>query len=187
MANIDYGYLKTKNGVQLMATVPYPVGTIYISEENINPGKLFGGTWELVDKEFKSITSTNGGFNPNLDNISTSKPLFYSKVGHTINFEFSFTNKKDLSDSTIQIGTLDFQELGITRLNNRSRAVGYTDGGNAVIMFELMHDTGVLQVVDIVGADIISQKSCFVYISMGIDAQYIMNEACGKFYWKRTA
>lgn len=82
--------------------------------------------------------------------------LFYSKVGHTINFKFTFTNKKDLGDSSIQIGTQDFQELEITRLNNKSRTEGYTNVGNTVIMLEFVHDTGVLQVVDIAGADIIS-------------------------------
>lgn len=48
MTNIQSGYLKTKNGVQLMATVPYPIGAIYLSIDSTNPTKLFGGTWKQI-------------------------------------------------------------------------------------------------------------------------------------------
>lgn len=48
MTNIQSGYLKTKNGIQLMTTVPYPIGAIYLSVDNANPSKLFGGTWEQI-------------------------------------------------------------------------------------------------------------------------------------------
>lgn len=48
MTNIQSGYLKTKNGIQLMTTVPYPIGAIYLSIDDTNPGKLFGGVWEQI-------------------------------------------------------------------------------------------------------------------------------------------
>ena len=50
MTNIQSGYLKTKNGVQLMTTVPYPIGAIYLSIDSTNPSKLFGGTWQQIAK-----------------------------------------------------------------------------------------------------------------------------------------
>lgn len=52
MTNIQSGYLKTKSGVQLMTTVPYPIGAIYLSVDNTNPSKLFGGTWEPIQGRF---------------------------------------------------------------------------------------------------------------------------------------
>lgn len=48
MTNIQSGYLKTKNGVQLMTTVPYPIGAIYLSIDSTNPTKLFGGTQQQI-------------------------------------------------------------------------------------------------------------------------------------------
>ena len=72
MTNIQSGYLKTKNGVQLMATVPYPIGAIYLSVDSTNPSKLFGGTWQQIAKgrtlvgvdisqtEFNTVKKTGG-------------------------------------------------------------------------------------------------------------------------------
>lgn len=72
MATIQSGYLKTKNGTQLMTTVPYPVGAIYLSVDSTNPSKLFGGTWQQIAKgrtlvgvdtsqaEFNTVKKTGG-------------------------------------------------------------------------------------------------------------------------------
>lgn len=40
----------------------YPIGSLYISKENVSPASLFGGTWEQLsaDAYFKIVTS-NGG------------------------------------------------------------------------------------------------------------------------------
>lgn len=72
MTNIQSGYLKTKSGIQLMTTVPYPIGAIYLSVDNTNPSKLFGGTWEQIakgrtlvgvdtsDTDFNTVKKTGG-------------------------------------------------------------------------------------------------------------------------------
>lgn len=72
MTNIQSGYLKTKNGLQLMTTVPYPIGAIYLSVDSTNPTKLFGGTWEQIAQgrtlvgvddsqtEFNTVKKTGG-------------------------------------------------------------------------------------------------------------------------------
>ena len=72
MTNIQSGYLKTKNGIQLMTTIPYPIGAIYLSIDNTNPSKLFGGVWEQIAQgrtlvgvdtsqtEFNKVKKTGG-------------------------------------------------------------------------------------------------------------------------------
>lgn len=72
MTKIQSGYLKTKNGIQLMTTVPYPIGAIYLSVDSTNPSKLFGGTWKQIAQgrtlvgvdtsqtEFNTVKKTGG-------------------------------------------------------------------------------------------------------------------------------
>lgn len=44
-------YSKTEIDTMLLSKV-YPVGAIYISVNNVNPGTLFGGTWEQIKDQF---------------------------------------------------------------------------------------------------------------------------------------
>ena len=52
----------------------FPIGSIiYNSDSNFNPNNVYGGTWELIDKEFVSAASRNLSFNaftPNSDFIT---------------------------------------------------------------------------------------------------------------------
>lgn len=55
-----------------MTTVPYPIGAIYLSIDNTNPSKLFGGVWEQIAQgrtlvgvdtsqaEFNTVKKTGG-------------------------------------------------------------------------------------------------------------------------------
>lgn len=76
MTNIQTGYLKTKNGNQLMTTVPYPIGAIYLSVDAINPRELFGGTWEQIKDRFLLACGDN------YDNGATGGNITHT---HTIN------------------------------------------------------------------------------------------------------
>lgn len=51
----------TLNGKTIL-DLTYPIGSLYISKENVSPASLFGGTWEQLtaDAYFK-IVSSNGG------------------------------------------------------------------------------------------------------------------------------
>lgn len=50
---LDTNFTKTikKNGVSIFELV-YPIGSIYMSVNDVSPGNLFGGTWERIKDKF---------------------------------------------------------------------------------------------------------------------------------------
>lgn len=49
---------KLSVGGKSLLDLTYPVGAVYISTSNTNPGTLFGGTWEAIDGKFLLGAST---------------------------------------------------------------------------------------------------------------------------------
>lgn len=164
----------------------YPVGAVYVSSTNTNPSTLFGGTWTLTGKGFKdSIGSDSNLFTAS--NCS-AHGVNYSRSGSTLNIKLNFTNSSALTDTTLSLGTLNFNGLGITQLPYTIHyAIGTSDGGNVIIMVMINYTTGEVSVVDIVGADSMSASSSYVNLTIPCHYSHMLDSFCDKFYWKRTA
>ena len=174
------------NNLQEALINQYPIGSVYMTSTNTNPSDFLGGTWELIDKEFKKETGENIGFNFNNTNTSEGK-FFYTKAGHSINIEFNYKAKVAVGDTILNVGTIDLEALGISRLANRIWNVGFSDGGNSAIMFDVS-TIGKVDTVDVVGEASISVNStCTFFACETISFDYMLDSACDKFYWKRTA
>lgn len=171
----------------------YPVGSVYISGNNTNPTSSFGGTWSLIDKDFAPFCtdSTSSYFTKNNTN-TTSYTIAFSRANHAIYTRITFVNAKDLSDTPLTMGKLDLSSLGVTDLTYTKYGVGYSDGGNGVFMCKL-ESNGDLSVVDIVEnntnsqSTIASGSNCIIEFVHEIKTDSMLDSACNKFYWKRTA
>ena len=60
--NIANTYMKNANIVTQIMNVIYPVGSIYITAINSNPGTFLGGTWQQIASG-KTLIGAGGGYN----------------------------------------------------------------------------------------------------------------------------
>lgn len=166
----------------------YFIGSEYITSTPSNPSSYLGGTWELVGKGF--IDSYGSSSNGSLFTATacSAHTISYSRSGSTLSVKIGFTNSTDLTDTTVSLGTLNFNALGISQLPYTIHyAVGTSDGGNVVMMVMINYTTGEVSVVDIVGDDTMSASSSYANFTVACNYQHMLDDFCNKFYWKRTA
>lgn len=175
------------SGVNLGNT--YPVGSVVITDSNTNPGDtLKFGTWTLIDKEFKSQSRT-ATVSRNTTNFSAlSVTAIYE--GHNITFIGSMTSSVSMGETNLEVLTQTLSDNGASSLPHTIPFVGYTDGGNAVIMIDI--DTaGRVRTLDVVvrgtGTSVASGNTFDWSVTCPCLYTAMQDSFCDKFYWQRTA
>ena len=181
----------------------YPVGAVYCSSTNTNPSSRFGGTWQLINKGFKSSaeaytneTTTNATFifEPYANPEDYTSNVFITSAyvvrnDSTVRVRLCIYTTDTISDTGMTLGTLKFNNIGITNLD-----IGYfgqstfSDGANGGIVWNLHYNTGVITQTDIISTSNLKSESEF-YIDLSILTRHekMLDSLCDKFYWKRTA
>ena len=78
---------KSIDTIQEFLNKTYPVGSIYMNINNIDPGTLFGGTWEQIQDRFllAAGSSYNGGSTGGAaSHTHTSAAHIHTTAGHTL-------------------------------------------------------------------------------------------------------
>ena len=171
------------------STILFPVGSIYVMSINSNPSSFLGGTWELIDKEFRSQTLT---ITPTRNTTNcTSAEASGHLSGHNIYINVKFTNKVAITDSTLHMFTISPSSCGVDAFYLHY-LTHFTDGGNSVILSELTED-GKWNTYDVIkrGSDTASLAAAtnISNIMIDMDSMYthMLDTFCDKFYFKRTA
>lgn len=172
-----------------------PIGSILITNTNTNPSSKLGGTWTLVNKEFSSAKGSDTGagtyFSKNSTNVG-SYGLYFVRNGNSIDIRLMVKNNVELSDDKVVLGNMLFEKLGFSQLYYSLYShLGGTDGGNAILQCTLMYDTGEVSANDVVhktsGSNVAVGSEIYFEFSFTVPMEYMIDSACDKFYWKRTA
>lgn len=172
-------------------SISYNIGDVLITGTNIGADEManrYGGTWELIDKEFSHlivVSENDTYFSPG---SVSSHTIGIARKGHSLYTRFRFVNSSSISDNEFNIGTLELGALGVSNLSFSKYQNGHTDGGNGMFMAQLS-DTGELKSVDVIGktssATISSGNTCYVEFTHIISMSSMLDSACNKFYWKK--
>lgn len=171
----------------------HPVGSVFITDTNTNPENTYGGTWELVDKVFKSRHgggSGNSMFTRNTTNTSAHS-FWYTTAGHTVTVEIQVTPRIAFDDSTIEWGNVNLTQLGITQFSHTGYDYGWSDGGQGIAMVGI-RTNGQVNSYDVLtktsgGSIPAGSEELKVVHTQAIPYYYMLDSFCDKFYWKRTA
>ena len=202
--NIDAASIGGYNVSQLMNKL-YPIGSIYITTEATNPGLhldenneekagLLGfGSWELIGKGFKEIPESNRKdtegryFIINTTN-TTSVEVDISRSNSAIDMRLWFVNKVAWGDTELEVGSFNFENLGITGFPQVMHELGSSDGANCVVNFSISTD-GIITSLDAF-AETSAAKASSIFLPIhfsSIPHELMLDSACDKFYWKRIA
>lgn len=184
-------YLKDKTGNKVVTVPYYPINSVVITSTNENPSTKFGGTWELVDKEFKeAYKNYEDTVFTKTSNISSCQ-LALTRSSKTIRIRLNMRSATTLNDTTKVLLTIDWEKLGLTRLTSGYiQYVGASDGGNAIFICSIDYADGDVSVLEVIGKttnEIIEDKELIVDFTFNCYTAYMLDSACDKFYWKRVA
>ncbi len=178
----------------LLSELEHPVGSIWIGGKDINgnptnPADLFGGTWELIDKEFASIAYTDNGANNafTVSDIVSSYNILNIYGGHTIRMRLTFTPTVafDKDSVVFQIGQFNLEKIGVNGLASSIISIpAMSDPANGLVMATIGY-TGAVTVTDFIKSTTANQ---YIYINAEITCLggNMLDEFCDKFYWQRV-
>ena len=165
---------------------PYPVGSVIITGTNTNPSATYGGTWELKNKGFISLGDGGTKYFTANSNI-TSYNCYIVRNGKSLRIRLEFTPAVDITDTGLELGTLNLNEMGIEGFNvNYLDVLGGSDGGNCACMFRIS-SAGVVNVSDILELSTFPKgQACYVDFTTPLTPSRMLDNACNEFYWLRT-
>ena len=167
----------------------YPVGSIYTTSANSAPS--IGGTWELVGKEF--ITASGSGTTTLItynETNTTSCTVYYCRSGNNMRLKFALKTAVATAETNLTFGTLVLSKLGV----DATGSVNYTSipfGGENGIVLCTLSTAGKLTSTDVVvkgsTTSVAAESTVYGEVALVLRPEDMLDSACDKFHWKRTA
>lgn len=178
------------NAVSSAALSAYPVGSVFISSENVDPAETMGGTWELVDKLLKhaSYNQNTSVLTAKSANATVGTTLVVVD-GNTMELYVAVTPKVALGDTNVELFTINLEKIGVESLSEK-RITGYADVGNGFVN-ALVSAAGLVTSTDVVtktsGGQITADQTLYFSVVWKIGLGNRMDAFCDRFFWNRTA
>lgn len=190
----------TKQYTLLVAGTDYTIGntistTVY---KEITPAEIYGGKWELVDKEFKPqwINDTNLFVANSTWATESSTPVAIFS-GHSLRIRLALKTAQALTDYSTPktLGTLQLSNLGVERFIYTQTLHATTNTNDHIGRIRIVHDTGVVDYWGTIGENttldsgkILNIDTTFTLVPTHQTEFHaiMLDDFCDKFYWKRT-
>lgn len=192
----DYGTVGWKPWRRILTEDnSHPIGSIFTTSTNKNPTEYLGGTWELIGKEFASLANGLSAAEiaetfPDTE-YATCSGINFVRNGCSIEVRILLKLLKDVGETNVTLGTLVFEKLGILKfpISKYGQLIG-SDSGEGIGIVNISYEGGI-NFIDAVTKDgnstIKAGTSVYIDIVTPIISGYMLDTACDKFYWKRTA
>ncbi len=191
----------------------FPIGSILITAQSANPTTTLGGTWTLVDKEFKNATITLGTDPSTPTSVAgpatsiSSETIIYNDHSILLRLDIQVRSSSTITTGIGQDPVLladlsigNYGNYGVTRLSSGivkdiAFATPNDTTASSVICYSI-DEEGNLWLNDILnagaGTGTVTRKlsgGTHIYINTVIPIPYtdMKDSYCDKFYWKRTA
>lgn len=167
----------------------YPIGAVVTTNTNTSPSETFGGTWELIDKQFAGEIKTDTDWLTLSDTADVIDGSVVVRSGHVVRARIRATVNRSMGDGTYSIITLDFAKLGISGIPNPYASTSFTDVQNGLVQYNVGED-GILRVTDALTKTdhVIAAGTTFGFTFEAIiPYTNMIDDFCNQFVWKRTA
>lgn len=175
--------------IKPFADLIYPVGSILIRTTTDSPAEQFGGEWEMFDKQF-GFRNVSDFFKGTNCTVNTQNAQMW---GHSVRVRLQVVNKVTLNDNTVILGNTDYTKLGAEVIPFLTYAVGWTDGGNGILMLSQTNGSlteGALNCYDVItkssGGTIASGNTINIDFILQYATNSMADSYCNKFYWRRV-
>lgn len=165
------------------------IGDIRITSTNVAPNEP--GTWTLIDQEFTPTYGTNnsGSTYFTKNSVVSSFELSWIRSGHILTMRIGINyNPNSYGDNAQTLGTIHWNAFGIKNLaySITNHLVG-SDAGNGAVTWSINYSSGLVEHTDILDSPATTAQSWYLQVEFHIPSSLMLESACNKFYWKRTA
>lgn len=168
---------------------PYKIGDVVITSTNVGATEManrYGGTWELIDKEFTPYRSAkNEGYT--VTSNASGPTCYFMRAGHSITFQIGFNTAVNVQDTTLHMGTFNINTVGVNGMYCDHSFMLFGDEAQSVAFSKLTYDGKINTYDQIPDSYIANPRWLEGTVTVTLYHGNMLDAACNKFYWKRTA